>query len=44
VRIDDNHHLFSKARIGQMLADGQFKVVAESPELIKPDPFPKGYQ
>jgi len=27
-----------------MLADGQFKVVAESPELIKPDPFPKGYQ
>ena len=23
---------------------GTFKVVAESPELIKPDPFPKGYQ
>jgi urea transport system substrate-binding protein len=44
VRIDDNHHLFSKARIGEMLPDGQFKVVAESPELIKPDPFPKGYQ
>ena len=41
---DENHHLWSKARIGEMLPDGQFKVVAESPELIKPDPFPKGYQ
>jgi urea transport system substrate-binding protein len=44
VRIADNHHLFSKARIGEMLQDGQFKVIAESPELIAPDPFPKGYQ
>ena len=44
VKIDENHHLWSKARIGEMLPDGQFKVVAESPELIKPDPFPKGYQ
>ena len=44
VKIDDNHHLWSRARIGEMLPDGQFKVVAESPELIKPDPFPKGYQ
>lgn len=41
-KIDENHHLWSKARIGEMLPDGQFKVVAESPELIKPDPFPKG--
>ena len=24
--------------------DGQFEVVAESPDLIEPDPFPKGYQ
>ena len=28
----------------QRQADGTFKVVAESAELIKPDPFPKGYQ
>lgn len=44
VKIHQNHHLWSKARIGQMLADGQFKVVAESPNLIEPNPFPKGYQ
>lgn len=44
VRIHENHHLWSKARIGEMLADGQFKVIAESPELIEPDPFPEGYK
>ncbi|RZL91854.1 MAG: urea ABC transporter substrate-binding protein [Variovorax sp.] len=44
VKLDANHHLWSKARIGQGQLDGSFKVVAESPELIKPDPFPKGYQ
>ena len=26
------------------MPDGTFKVVAESPELIEPNPFPKGYQ
>jgi urea transport system substrate-binding protein len=44
VKLDANHHLWSKARIGQGQLDGSFKVVAESPDLIKPDPFPKGYQ
>jgi urea transport system substrate-binding protein len=44
VKVHDNHHLWSKTRIGQAQKDGQFKVVAESPELIQPDPFPKGYQ
>ncbi|RMX07745.1 urea ABC transporter substrate-binding protein [Corticibacter populi] len=44
VKIDENHHLWSKARIGQGQPDGTFKVVAESAELIKPDPFPAGYQ
>ena len=44
VKLDKNHHLWSKSRIAQGLPDGTFKVVAESPELIKPDPFPKGYQ
>lgn len=44
VKLDPNHHLWSKSRIAMGQADGTFKVVAESPELIKPDPFPKGYQ
>jgi urea transport system substrate-binding protein len=44
VKIHKNHHLWSKARIGQMRPDGQFTVLAESPDLIEPDPFPKGYQ
>ncbi|WP_374316946.1 urea ABC transporter substrate-binding protein [Aquabacterium sp.] len=44
VKIHENHHLWSKARIGQGQPDGTFKVVAESPALIEPNPFPKGYQ
>lgn len=44
VKIHENHHLWSKTRIGQAQLDGQFKVVAESPNLIEPNPFPKGYQ
>ncbi|MDD2874271.1 MAG: urea ABC transporter substrate-binding protein [Azoarcus sp.] len=44
VKVHENHHLWSKTRIGMGQADGQFKVVAESPELIEPNPFPKGYQ
>ena len=43
VKIDANHHLWSKSRIGQVLPNGQFKVVYESKSLIKPNPFPKGY-
>jgi urea transport system substrate-binding protein len=44
VKVHENHHLWSKARIGMAKLDGQFEVVAESPELIEPNPFPKGYQ
>lgn len=44
VKIHPNHHLWSKARIGMAQRNGQFKVVAESPALIEPNPFPKGYQ
>ncbi len=44
VKIHANRHLWSRARIGQAQLDGQFKLVAESPELIEPNPFPKGYQ
>jgi len=44
VKIHENHHLWSKSRIAQGQKDGTFKVVAESPNLIEPNPFPKGYQ
>jgi len=43
VKVHKNHHLWSKLRIGQAQADGQFKVLYES-GLIEPNPFPKGYQ
>ena len=43
VKVHENHHLWSKLRIGQAQADGQYKVVYES-GLIEPNPFPKGYQ
>jgi urea transport system substrate-binding protein len=41
VKLDANHHLWSKARIGQGQLDGTFKVVAESAELIKPIRSPR---
>ena len=44
VKIHENHHLWSKTRVGLAGKDGQYKVVYESPELIEPDPFPEGYQ
>jgi urea transport system substrate-binding protein len=43
VKIHPNHHLWSKLRVGQVQANGQFKVLYESPP-IEPNPFPKGYQ
>ena len=43
VKIHDNHHLWSKLRIGQWGTDGQARVLYES-DLIEPNPFPKGYQ
>jgi urea transport system substrate-binding protein len=43
VKVDANHHLLSKLRIGKWRKDGQADVVYES-GLINPDPFPKGYQ
>ncbi|ALA20175.1 ABC transporter substrate-binding protein (plasmid) [Chelatococcus sp. CO-6] len=44
VRIHDNHHLWSKTRVGRAKADGQYEVIYETAELMEPDPFPKGYQ
>jgi len=44
VRVHENHHLWSKTRIGLAKADGQYELIYETPELMEPDPFPKGYQ
>ncbi len=44
VRIHPNHHLWSKTRVGRARLDGQFDLVYTTPELIEPNPFPKGYQ
>lgn len=44
VRIHENHHLWSKTRIGRALDNGQYEVIYETEELMEPDPFPEGYQ
>ncbi|OSQ35397.1 urea ABC transporter substrate-binding protein [Thalassospira mesophila] len=44
VRIHENHHLWSRTRIGHAREDGQFDVVFETKDLIEPNPFPEGYQ
>jgi urea transport system substrate-binding protein len=43
VKLHENHHLWSKLRVGKVRMDGQYDVLYES-GLIEPDPFPKGYQ
>lgn len=43
VKVHENHHLWSKLRIGVWDKAGQAKVIYES-DLIEPNPFPKGYQ
>src|ERR1700750_895180 len=44
VRIHENHHLWSKTRVGRAKADGQHELVYETADLVEPNPFPKGYQ
>src|SRR6266446_2372288 len=44
VRIHENHHLWSKTRVGRARTDGQYDLVYETANLMEPDPFPKGYQ
>jgi len=44
VRIHENHHLWSKTRVGRARADGQYDMIYETAQLVEPDPFPKGYQ
>jgi urea transport system substrate-binding protein len=41
VRIDpDSQHCFRTPRIGQIQADGQFKIVWTAPEPVRPEPYP----
>jgi urea transport system substrate-binding protein len=44
VRIHENHHLWSRTRVGRARTDGQFDVIYQTADLIEPNPFPKGYQ
>lgn len=44
VKIHENHHLWSKTRVGRAKTDGQYEMVYETAELVEPDPFPEGYQ
>ncbi|MEM6941916.1 MAG: urea ABC transporter substrate-binding protein [Pseudomonadota bacterium] len=44
VKVHENHHLWSKTRVGKAQTDGQYEVVFETAELVEPDPFPEGYQ
>lgn len=44
VRIHENHHLWSRARIGEAQPNGQFQVIYETEDLMEPNPFPEGYQ
>lgn len=43
VKVHENHHLWSKLRVGIWDKSGQATVVYES-DLIEPNPFPEGYQ
>src|SRR3954452_18708279 len=44
VRVHENHHLWSKTRVGRARLDGQYDMVFETASLVEPDPFPNGYQ
>ncbi|MFH0820988.1 MAG: urea ABC transporter substrate-binding protein [Candidatus Peregrinibacteria bacterium] len=42
VKIDsENQHVYKTVRIGQIAKNGQFNVIWDSGEPIKPDPYPK---
>jgi urea transport system substrate-binding protein len=44
VRIHENHHLWSRTRVGRARTDGQYDLIYETADLMEPNPFPKGYQ
>ena len=40
VKIDaDNHHAYLTPRIGRVRADGQFDILHEAKQPVKPDPY-----
>jgi hypothetical protein len=41
VSIHENHHLWSKTRVGRARADGQHDVIYETADLMEPDPSPR---
>lgn len=41
VKVDSNHHLFQKSRIGKIQKNGQYKILETSKKLIKPQNFSK---
>ncbi|MBP2231156.1 urea ABC transporter urea binding protein [Azospirillum agricola] len=43
-RIHENHHLWTRTRVGRARRDGQFDVVHETRDLIEPNPFPDGFR
>ncbi|WP_449235657.1 urea ABC transporter substrate-binding protein [Azospirillum doebereinerae] len=43
-RIHENHHLWTRTRVGRARRDGQFDVVHETRDLIEPNPFPEGFR
>lgn len=44
VKIHENHHLWSRTRIGRARNDGQYDVIYVTKDWVEPNPFPKGYQ
>ena len=42
VRVHENHHLWSKTRVGRARKDGQYDLVYETAELMEPDPLSEG--
>ena len=44
VKVHENHHLWSKTRVGLAKPDGQYEIVFETADLVEPDPYPEGYQ
>jgi len=43
-RIHENHHLWTRTRVGRARRDGQFDLVYETRDLIEPNPFPDGFR
>jgi urea transport system substrate-binding protein len=44
VKVHENHHLWSKTKIGRARTDGQYDVIWQTKEWVEPNPFPAGYQ